>query len=657
MGLLPRGEGDVQVTIEDQSLEAAAGEACGQVLARAISGKRYKNTVACLVDGQARDLASPLPDDAHEITPIAADTPQGLAVIRHSAAHIMAEAVKKLFPAVQVTIGPAIENGFYYDFAYERPFTPEDLEAIEAEMRKSIAANTAFACTYVPKADAKALFASQGESYKLEIMDENIVGDTVSLYRHGAFTDLCRGPHVPTTGMVRAVKLLSVAGAYWRGDEKRPMLQRIYGTAFAAEADLKTYLRHLEEAKKRDHRKLGTQLDMFSFSEEVGAGMCIWHPKGELVRTILEDFERREHLRRGYQLVRGPLILRRELWERSGHYDNYRENMYFTEIDEQSYGIKPMNCLAHMLIYKSRIRSYRDLPQRYFELGVVHRHEKSGVLHGLLRVRQFTQDDAHILCRPDQLQAEITGVVRFVQDVLGLFGFDFEAELSTRPEKSIGSDEDWDRATKALSDAMESIGLPYEINEGDGAFYGPKIDIKLKDALDRRWQCATIQCDFTLPERFDLVYTDTDGERKRPVMLHRVILGAVERFLGVLIEHTAGALPTWLAPVQARILIVTDAQKDFAEQALERLKAAGIRAELDDRNEKLGFKVREAQVEKIPYMLVAGDKEKELGGLNVRLRSGENLGVKTLDEVELLITADCQEPFKRGGMRYNFCSQ
>lgn len=647
----------MQVTIEDQSLEAAAGEACGQVLSRAISGKRFKNTVACLVDGQARDLTAALPDDAREITPIAADTPAGLAIIRHSAAHIMAEAVKKLYPDVQVTIGPAIENGFYYDFAYERPFTPEDLEAIEAEMRKSIAANAPFACTYVPKADAKALFASQGEGYKLEIMDENIVGDTVSLYRHGDFTDLCRGPHVPTTGMVRAVKLLSVAGAYWRGDEKRPMLQRIYGTAFAAEADLKTYLKHLEEAKKRDHRKLGAQLDMFSFSEEVGAGMCIWHPKGELVRTILEDFERREHLRRGYQLVRGPLILRRELWERSGHYENYRENMYFTEIDEQSYGIKPMNCLSHMLIFKSRIRSYRDLPQRYFELGVVHRHEKSGVLHGLLRVRQFTQDDAHILCRPDQLQDEITGVVRFVQDVVGLFGFDFEAELSTRPEKSIGSDEDWERATKALVDAMESIGLPYEVNEGDGAFYGPKIDIKLKDALDRRWQCATIQCDFTLPERFDLVYTDADGERKRPVMLHRVILGAVERFLGVLIEHTAGALPTWLSPVQARILIVTDAQKEFAEQALARLKAAGIRAELDDRNEKLGFKVREAQVEKIPYMLVAGDKEKELGGLNVRLRSGENLGVKTLDEVELLITADCQEPFKRGGMRYNFCSQ
>lgn len=645
------------VTIDDTSLEAAPGESCAQVLSRAVSGKRLKNSVACLVDGQPRDLSAALPEGSHELVPVPADSPQGLAIIRHSAAHIMAEAVKKLFPSVQVTIGPAIENGFYYDFAFERPFTPEDLEAIEAEMHKSIAANHPFSCTYVPKADAKALFASQGESYKLEIMDENIVGDTVSLYRHGVFTDLCRGPHVPTTGMVKAVKLLSVAGAYWRGDEKRPMLQRIYGTAFASEGDLKTYLRHLEEAKKRDHRKLGTQLDLFSFSEEAGAGMAIWHPKGELVRTILEDFERKEHLRRGYQLVRGPQILKRELWERSGHYDNYRENMYFTEIDGQAYGIKPMNCLAHMIIYKSRVRSYRDLPQRYFELGVVHRHEKSGVLHGLLRVRQFTQDDAHILCRPDQLLEEITGVVKFVQDVVALFGFDYEVELSTRPEKSIGSDEDWNRATKALTDALESLALPYEINEGDGAFYGPKIDIKLKDALERRWQCATIQCDFTLPERFDLVYTDADGERKRPVMLHRVILGAVERFLGVLIEHTAGALPTWLAPVQARVLIVTDAQKEFAEEAVTRLRDAGIRAELDDRNEKLGFKVREAQMEKIPYMLVAGDKEKELGGLNVRLRSGENLGVKSLDEIVLLILADCQEPFKRGGMRYNFCSQ
>jgi threonyl-tRNA synthetase len=385
--------------------------------------------------------------------------------------------------------------------------------------------------------------------------------------------------------------------------------------------------------------------------------MAIWHPKGELVRTILEDFERKEHLKRGYHIVRGPQILKRELWERSGHYENYRENMYFTAIDEQVYGIKPMNCLAHMLIYKSRVRSYRDLPLRYFELGVVHRHEKSGVLHGLLRVRQFTQDDAHVLCRPDQLLEEITGIVRFVQDVVGLFEFDFEVELSTRPEKSIGSDEDWERATTALTEALDALGLPYEINEGDGAFYGPKIDIKLKDALERRWQCATIQCDFTLPERFDLVYTDADGARRRPVMLHRVILGAVERFLGVLIEHTAGALPVWLSPVQAKILTVTDAQDEFARAALARLREAGIRAELDDRNEKLGYKVREAQMEKIPYMLVVGDKEKELGGVNVRPRSGENLGLKSLDEVVLMILADCQEPFKRGGMSYKFCSQ
>jgi len=647
----------VQVTIEDTSLEATAGEPCGQILSKVLSGKHFKSTVACRVDGQVRDLSTPLPDDARELAPVTADSPQGLAIIRHSAAHVMAEAVKKLFPSVKVTIGPAIENGFYYDFAFERAFTPEDLEAIEAEMHQSIAANHPFSCTRVSKAEARDMFAAQGENYKLEIMDENIVGDTVSLYRQGDFTDLCRGPHVPSTGMIKAVKLLSVAGAYWRGDEKRPMLQRIYGTAFASEADLKTYLHHLEEAKKRDHRKLGTQLDLFSFSEEAGAGMAIWHPKGELIRTILEDFERKEHLRRGYQLVRGPQILKRELWERSGHYENYRENMYFTEIDGQAYGIKPMNCLAHMLIYKTRIRSYRDLPLRYFELGVVHRHEKSGVLHGLMRVRQFTQDDAHILCRPDQLLEEITGVVKFVQDVVALFGFDYEVELSTRPEKSIGSDEDWDRATKALTDALDALALPYDINEGDGAFYGPKIDIKLKDALDRRWQCATIQCDFTLPERFDLVYTDANGERKRPVMLHRVILGAVERFLGVLLEHTAGALPTWLSPTQARILNVTDAQKEFADEALAKLRSAGIRVDLDDRNEKLGFKIREAQMEKIPYMLVAGDKEKELGGLNVRLRSGENLGVKSLDEIILLILADCQEPFKRGGMHYNFCSQ
>jgi len=644
----------MQVRVEDKDIEAAPGSTVAQALAQGLSGKRFKNTVAASCGDALLDLSAPLPGACAELTPIAADSPEGLEIIRHSAAHIMAEAVKKLFPKAQVTIGPAIEHGFYYDFAYERPFTPDDLVAIEAEMARISQANHAFTCRQVSKDEAKALFSGMGEDYKLEIID-SIPAEVVSLYTQGEFTDLCRGPHIPATGFLKAFKLLSVAGAYWRGDEKRPMLQRIYGTAFGDPADLKKYLARLEEAKKRDHRKLGVALDLFSFSEEAGPGMAIWHPKGEMVRTILEDFERREHLKRGYHLVRGPQILKREMWEKSGHYENYRENMYFTEIDEQAYGVKPMNCLAHMLIYKSRLRSYRDLPLRYFELGVVHRHEKSGVLHGLLRVRQFTQDDAHILCRPDQLLQEITGVITFVKDVLGLFGFEFEAELSTRPGKSIGSDEDWDRATAALTEALAALHMPYEINEGDGAFYGPKIDIKLKDALERRWQCATIQCDFTLPERFDLVYVDQDGARRRPVMLHRVILGAVERFLGVLIEHTAGAFPTWLTPVQARILTVTEAHDAHAARVLDRLTQAGIRVEADTRNEKLGYKVREAQLEKIPYLLVVGDKESENGGVNVRQRGGKELGLLSLDDTIALILADCEEPFKRGGLSYNFC--
>jgi threonyl-tRNA synthetase len=644
----------MNVRIGDQNVEANAGQPVGEVLAKALSGKAFKNTVVARCGELLLDLSAPLPETCTELTPIAADSPEGVDVVRHSAAHVLAEAVKKLFPSAQVTIGPAIENGFYYDFAFERPFTPEDLEQIQAEMEKIVAANHAFSCRVVGKPEAEAVFKTMGEEYKLEVLDA-IDADTVSLYTQGNFTDLCRGPHVPATGFLKAFKLTHVAGAYWRGDEKRPMLSRIYGAAFADPKELKSYLHRLEEAKKRDHRRLGTQLDLFSFSEEAGAGMVIWHPKGALVRAILEDFERKEHLKRGYGIVQGPQLLKRDLWERSGHYENYRENMYFTEIDEQAYGVKPMNCLSHMLIYKSRLRSYRDLPQRYFELGVVHRHEKSGVLHGLLRVRQFTQDDAHIICRPDQLQDEIIGIINFVKDVVDLFGFEFEAQLSTRPEKSIGSDEAWELATSALTKAMEAIGMPYTVNEGDGAFYGPKIDIKLKDALDRRWQCATIQCDFTLPERFDLSYTGQDGERHRPVMLHRVVLGAVERFLGVLIEHTAGAFPTWLAPVQARILTVTDAHDAHAKLVQEALREHGIRVEADTRNEKLGYKVREAQLEKIPYMLVIGDQELEAKGVNVRLRSGENLGLKGMEEIARMILEDCQAPFKRGGMRYNFC--
>lgn len=643
----------MQVEIAGQQVEVAKGASLADAFQSVLSNKQFKNTVVGRCNGRLLDLTATLPEDCPSPEPVFADTPEGLEIIRHSTAHLMAEAVKKLFPEAKVTIGPAIENGFYYDFDYARPFTPEDLEAIEKEMLRSVGADKPFSCRVLPAAEASDFFAKQGEGYKVELI-RDLGAPEVSLYTHGGFTDLCRGPHVPRTGLLKAFKLLSVAGAYWRGDEKNPQLQRIYGTAFANPKDLERYLKQLEEAKKRDHRKLGTQLDLFSFHEEAGAGFVFWHPKGALLRAILEDFERKEHLKRGYEFVQGPILLKRDLWERSGHYDNYRENMYFTEIDEQAYGVKPMNCLAHMLIYKSRLRSYRDLPKRFFELGVVHRHEKSGVLHGLLRVRSFTQDDAHLICRPDQLEDEIIGVVNFVRDVMAIFEFDFTAEISTRPEKSIGSDEDWERATTALRKALEKMGLPYDINEGDGAFYGPKIDIKIKDALGRSWQCATIQCDFTLPDRFDLSYVGEDGERHRPVMIHRVILGSVERFVGVLTEHFAGAFPVWLSPVQARIVTVTDAQNPFAEKVLRFLQEKGIRAEADLRNEKLGYKIREAQLEKIPFMLVVGDKEVEAGAVNVRLREGGDPGLKSLDEAAELILQAAEEPFKRGGMSYSF---
>ncbi|MCT4534580.1 threonine--tRNA ligase [Halodesulfovibrio sp.] len=643
----------MNVSIEGQVVEVAADASCRDALREVLSGKKLKTVLAAKCGTTTLDITATVPAGCEEITPVYADTPEGLDLLRHSTAHIMADAVKRLFPSAKVTIGPSIQNGFYYDFDVERPFTTEDLEAIEAEMTKIIREAAPFTCEVVSKEEAKKIFADMGENYKLELIDA-VDDDVVSIYRHGEFADLCRGPHLPTTGYVKAFKLMSVAGAYWRGDEKNPMLSRIYGTAFADPKALKKYLNHLEEAKKRDHRKLGTALDLFSFQEEGGVGMAYWHPKGALVRTILEDFERKEHLKRGYDIVQAPQILKRELWERSGHYDNYRENMYFTEIDEVPYGVKPMNCVAHMLIYKSHMRSYRDLPMRYFELGVVHRHEKSGVLHGLMRVRQFTQDDAHIICRPDQLQEEIVGVLNFVKDIMNVFGFEYSLELSTRPEKSIGEDADWELATDSLIKALKAIDLPYEINEGDGAFYGPKIDVKLRDCLDREWQCATVQCDFTLPERFDLGYVGEDGERHRPVMVHRVILGSVERFIGILTEHYAGAFPTWLAPVQARVLTVTDAHNEFAEKVKAELLKEGIRIEADTRNEKLGFKVREAQVSKIPYMLVIGDKEIEEQGVNVRMRKGENLGLKSISEVAELIKADCEEPFKSGGLSYRF---
>jgi threonyl-tRNA synthetase len=447
----------------------------------------------------------------------------------------------------------------------------------------------------------------------------------VSLYQQGNFIDLCRGPHLPSTGYIKAFKLTATSGAYWRGDERRPMLQRIYGTAFPTPEELAQHLELLEEAKRRDHRRLGRELGLFSIEEEAGPGMVIYHPKGALLRSLIEDFERREHLKRGYQLVMGPQMLKADLWKRSGHWDNYRDHMYFTEVEGQLYGIKPMNCLAHMLIYKSKVRSYRELPLRLFELGTVLRHERSGVLHGLTRVRQFTQDDAHILCTPEQVESEILGVLEFVAEVMAIFGFDYEVELSTRPEKSIGTEAEWDLATNALIGALKTWGLPYDRCEGEGAFYGPKIDIKLKDALQRRWQCATIQCDFTLPERFDLTYVGPDGERHRPVMLHRVILGSLERFLGVLVEHFAGAFPVWLAPVQAILLPITDRVHPYAQEVARLLWDADLRVEVDTRPETLRYKIREAQVQKIPYMVIMGDREAADRTLAPRLRDGTEL--------------------------------
>jgi len=581
------------------------------------------------VDGVVRDLSSVIEEGA-ELAPVYVQSEEGIEVVRHSASHVMAMAVKELFPGVRVTIGPAIEHGFYYDFDYERPFREDDLPAIEAKMKEIVAADLPFIRQEMGRDEAIAFFKDQAENYKVELI-EDLDADHVSLYTQGSFTDLCRGPHIPSTGMIQAFHLTRVAGAYWRGDENRPMLSRIYGVAFADPKTLKKHLYWLEEAKKRNHVKLGPQLELFNTYEEIGAGMIVWHPKGAMLRHILEEFEIREHLKRGYELVRGPEILKTELWKRSGHFENYRENMYFTEIDKQSYGIKPMNCLSHMLIYGSKLRSYRDLPKRFFELGTVHRHERSGVLNGLFRVREFTQDDAHIICTPDQLNDEIKGVLHFVKEVMGIFHFEYDLEISTRPEKSIGSDADWELATQALIKAMEDERLPYDINEGDGAFYGPKIDVKLKDALGRKWQCATVQCDFTLPEKFDLTYIGKDSDKHRPVMIHRVILGAIERFIGVLIEHYAGAFPTWLSPVQAVVLTVTDRHIPHAQRVVQALTDVDIRVEADLRNEKLGLKVREAQLSKVPYMLIVGDKECDEGGVTPRLRNGQNLplmGVK-----------------------------
>ncbi|MEN6330895.1 MAG: threonine--tRNA ligase [Smithella sp.] len=601
------------------------------------------SAVAAKIDGATVDLSHPLTENA-SLALIDIGSKEGLSILRHSISHVMAQAVQDVFPGAKVSIGPSIEDGFYYDFEYKDAFTTEDFEKIEKRMREIVADDHSFIREEISREDAASLFDERSESYKVELIND-LPADvkTVSLYKQGEYIDLCRGPHIPQTGMIKAFKLLSVAGAYWRGDERNKMLQRIYGTGFADEKALNDYLTLLEEAKKRDHRRLGKELDLFQINDEAGAGLIIFHPKGMLLRYLIEEWERKEHLKRGYDMVMGPQILKADLWKKSGHFDHYRENMYYTEVEEQLYGIKPMNCLSHMLIYKSKIRSYRDLPLRYFELGTVHRHEKSGVLHGLVRVRQFTQDDAHILCTPEQLNSEIMAIVDFVNYAMAIFGFEYEVELSTRPEHSIGSDADWESATDALENALKNNKMNYDINAGDGAFYGPKIDFKLKDALKRKWQCATIQCDFTLPERFDLSYIGADGEKHRPVMLHRVILGSIERFIGVLIEHYTGAFPVWLSPVQCTLLTVTDKHIPYAQEVYNKLIDADIRCEKYFENEKLGYKIRQAQMQKIPYMLVIGDKEMAAGTVAPRARDGKNLGALSVDDFIALVQEMCKK--------------
>jgi threonyl-tRNA synthetase len=580
-----------------------------------------KTVVAAKVNGRVLDLSRALQEDC-EVVPVAADSAEGVDVLRHSTAHLMAQAVQRLFPGTQVTIGPVIEDGFFYDFRKSEPFAPEDLERIEAEMRAIVKQNLPVTREEMPRAKAVELFASMGETYKVEII-EGLPEERVSLYRQGDWVDLCRGPHVPSTGYLRAFKLVGIAGAYWRGDERNEMLQRIYGTAFANRQQLEEHLARLEEAKRRDHRRLGKELDLFTF-DPVAPGSPFFHPKGAFVYNKLVDYVRGLYDRYGYEEVITPQVLDVELWHRSGHYENYKDNMYFSTFDEREYAVKPMNCPSHCLIYASRKRSYRDLPVRYADFGRLHRAERSGTLHGLTRVRSFAQDDAHIFCTPEQIGDEIGQLLRMIDEVYTHFGFaDRKVFLSTRPEKSIGTDEMWERAEAALAEALRGASMEFQINPGDGAFYGPKIDFVFLDALRREWQLATIQLDFgALPERFDLSYVRPDGSEGRPVMIHRAILGAIERFLGILIEHCGGAFPLWLAPVQARVLTLTERQEAYGRAVCDRLRGAGFRVELDDRNEKLGYKVREAQVAKIPYMLVVGDKEEAASTVAPRSRTG-----------------------------------
>ena len=599
-------------------------------IAGQLSQELKKQALAARVDGELVELVKPIDHDC-TLEILTFEDDEAKRVLRHTASHVLAQAVKHLKPEAKLAIGPAIDNGFYYDFDVDEPFTPEFLTALEKEMKKIIQKNDRLERFELPREEAIRFMEEKGEPYKVELIRDLPEDAVISFYRQGDFTDLCAGPHLPSTGKIKAFKLTSIAGAYWRGNEKNKMLQRIYGTAFTKKEDLDVYLQRIEEAKKRDHRKLGRELDLFDIRDE-GPGFPFFYPKGMILRNVLEDYWRQIHREAGYEEIKTPIMLNRALWERSGHWDHYKENMYTTKIDDMDFAIKPMNCPGGILVYQRKPWSYRDLPIRSGELGLVHRHELSGALHGLMRVRCFTQDDAHIFMTPEQIRDEIKGVYRLIDGVYKTFGFPYTVELSTRPENSIGTDEMWEMATNGLQGALDDLGVKYTINEGDGAFYGPKIDFHLEDCLGRTWQCGTIQLDMNLPERFDLSYIGADGEKHRPVMIHRVLLGSIERFIGILTEHFAGAYPLWLAPVQVKVLTITDRADEAAKQVRQKLEKLGIRTELDLRNEKIGFKVREAVMMKIPYMLVLGDKEVEEGTVNVRTRKGEVIGTMTLDD-------------------------
>ena len=619
-----------KITLKDGSVIEQEESISIYDMAKKISERLAKVATSALLNGEVVDLRTVLNEDC-TLQILTFEDEEGKGAYRHTTSHIMAQAVKRLFPDAKLAIGPSIENGFYYDYDIEGTFSPEDLEKIEKEMEKICAENLPLERFVLPKDEAIKLMEEKGEIYKVELINDLPDGEEISFYKQGDYVDLCAGPHLMSTGLVKAFKLTSSSGAYWRGSEKNKMLQRIYGVSFPKKSELDHYLTMIEEAKKRDHRKLGAELDLFTFMEE-GPGFPFFLPKGMVLRNTLEDFWRKIHTQNGYIEIKTPIMLNQGLWHQSGHWDHYKNNMYTTVIDDVDFALKPMNCPGGMLVFKRKLHSYKDLPVRMGELGLVHRHEKSGQLNGLFRVRCFTQDDAHIFCLPSQIESEIITLMKLIDKVYNMFGFNYTVELSTRPEDSMGSDEAWETAENALKKALEEINMPYKINEGDGAFYGPKIDFHIKDCLGREWQCGTIQLDFQMPERFDLSYIGEDGEKHRPVMLHRVVFGSIERFIGIITEHFAGAFPMWLAPVQVKVLPIADAHHDYAKKLVAEFEAAGLRVELDDRNEKIGYKIREAQLEKVPYMLVIGDKEIEANSVGVRSRKDGDLGAMAVTD-------------------------